>query len=241
MNFKLFLCVIVTITIMPIISIGQSRRWEEKKEESQSYSGPIDENMALFRGRVPTPYKFLHKGTYYAYKKEFIDGTLKYNGVEYQDILMNLNSHLDEMYVMSKSSSRTIVLNPDFFEFAHFDSGYYIYVRNAQIADGYYEILYSGKVSLYKKNIKVFSEKIGDYVDAQTNSRIIRSFTSADLYYLKKDGKFYPIKKRSSIISLFKSNRQEIRRFIRENNLNSREGKTIDYIYAKIVEYADNL
>lgn len=229
------------IMLLPLISIGQNRRWEEQKELPQSYSGPIDENMALFRGRVPTPYKFLHKGTYYAYKKEFIDGTLKYNGVEYHNVLMNLNSHLDEMYVMSRSSSRVIVLNPDFFEFASFDNGYYLYLKDLPIENGYYEILYSGKVSLYKKNIKEFSEKIGDYVDAQTNSRIIRSFTSADLYYLKKDGKFHPIKKRSTLLSFFKKDRSLIRKFIRENNLNKSEGKNIDYIYAKIVEYADNL
>ena len=41
----------------------------------------------------------LHDGTYFLESEEYCEGTVVYNGKLYVDLVLNLNAHLDELYI----------------------------------------------------------------------------------------------------------------------------------------------
>ena len=165
-----------------------------------------------------------------------------YNGKMYHGVEMNLNSHLDELYVKVPGSGRAVMLNKEFIN--KFSLG----KRNFLLLDkrrekgapqsGFYEILYDGQAKLYKKIRKVLSEKIGSSVNPVTRSKIERRFELVETSYLFTSGEWHTIPRRNSLLMQYRETRLDIRKFIRNNGLNSLSD--IDIVYASIMKFAES-
>ena len=205
----------------------------QKESDYGTYSQVAGNFMNLYRGAAPVKYKFLHLGTFYAYSENFQKGEVKYNGRIYTDVELNLNSHMDELYVRIPFSGREVVLNKSLVD--HFTIGERKFIN---LNNAYYELLYDGKARLVKKIRKAYSEKIASSVNPVTGSRLEKSFELQETYILFKDGVEIKIPRKSSLISLYGTKRSEIKRKLREERVFGRDDKA--FVYSRILSIAES-
>lgn len=216
------------MTILPAAHL-----FSQKESDYGTYSEVAGNYMNLYRGAAPVKYKFLHLGTFYAYSENFEKGEVKYNGRVYRDVVLNLNSHMDELYVRIPFSGREVVLNKSLVE--HFTMGKRKFVN---LNNGYYELLYDGKARLVKKIRKAYSEKIASSVNPVTGSRLEKSFELQESYILLKDGAEIKIPRKSALVALYAARRSEIKRKLREERISGQDDKA--FVYSRILSIAES-
>ncbi len=214
----------------------------QKSEEYKIFFENADGLSNLYRGPAPLAYRFLHTGTFFAYGVEFLQGEVIFNNKLYVDIKLNLNSHLDELYLYVKDSERYVVLNKEFVDFFTLGERRFINIKKTLENEktspdpGYYEVLYSNSaVKLLKKTKKIYSERINNYSSSSTNSKVERIFSPEYSYYIIKGKDVKYVKRMRDIISFFGVKRGIVKPFIREKNLDLRHNK--DQSFTEIIKF----
>ena len=230
------------IFVFILLSLSVTCVYSQNGTDYDKFVAEAGDYLNLYRGTSPLPYRMLYEGTYFAFSEEYEKGDLFYNGKIYHDVEMNLNSHLDELYVKVSESGRVVMLNKGFIK------NFTIGKRNFVLLDkryekgapqpGFYEIIFDGQAKLYKKIRKILVEKIGMTINPVTKSKIERKFELVENYYLFKNDEWYKIPRRNSLLLQYKQKRLEIRKFIKKSNLNSISD--IDIIYASIMTFAES-
>ena len=199
----------------------------QNRDDYERYMLESKANSVLFRGPSPLLYSF-------KYSPVFDKGELRYNGKNYHNVEINLNSHLDEVYVKFNGSAIIVTLTNDMVEHFNIGNKFFLNLKDDEKVDspspGFYQVLYSGKDVLLKKIKKVYQEQISQSYTEGANNKLERSFKTAVTYYLFKDNVYYEVKNRSSIVNLYKNEKKEIGRFVRESNLNFYDLKDESYV-----------
>ena len=101
------------------------------------------------------------------------------------------------------------------------------------VSTGFYQVLYDGKIKLYKKEVKIIKEKF-------TNTPEIKVlFEKLNYYYVKKADRFYPIVKKKDFFTIFNDKGKELNDFLSNTKLNFRKDK--DNTLTKLLTYYDQL
>ncbi|OFY43390.1 MAG: hypothetical protein A2X18_00110 [Bacteroidetes bacterium GWF2_40_14] len=232
MKRQLLLAFALSLYIYPAFA-QDSRDYDRFVREAGEFSN-------IYRGQAPLDYNFFHTGTFYAYSSEFEKGDVLFNGKLYKDIYMNLNSHLDELNVLIKTSGRIVVLNGEFVDFFNLGKRKFINIKKDDqfLQKGYYEVLYYGVTKLYKKTKKLYSERINESIGAKTQSKLERLFVLSESYYLVKENSVKLIKNKSDLLAGFRDRKRDIRQFIRERNLDMKHDK--DHSFAMIIGFVES-
>jgi hypothetical protein len=78
---------------------------------------------------------------------------------------------------------------------------------------GFYDQLFLGT------HISAYSQRKKEIVRTTGSNTLKDDFVEKDRYYLLKDGIYYPVKKRSSVIRVLEDRKKEVRQFIKMNTL----------------------
>ncbi len=190
------------------------------------------ENLILYRGVKAEPYRVPDKGTYYAYSPDFSEGTVIYRDKSYYNLSLNLNSHLDELYikdnnhvliVLNKSLVKSFSLaNRNFINFLSFE-----YSIKGLPDNGYYEVLYKGDYMLVKKITKRYSESVVRNISAKSEDgrtfMIERVYEPQSDYFLIDNNRAYRIKKERDLLSHFPDQKREIKSYMRSLDYSTRK------------------
>jgi hypothetical protein len=173
----------------------------------------------LYNGKIPPEYRMLYDGTYFLESENYYTGTVVYNGKQYVDIQMNLNAHLDELYVkIPQYNSNTILLKAHVTSFTLDNMEFLHVVRNlfpGAPESGYYRVLFSGdEVMVLKKTKKLMNSATPD-----VEMTVTHVFNESTSWYIVRNGIFHPVKRKASVIRVLRDKRKELNRHIRENNL----------------------
>ncbi|HPJ55007.1 MAG TPA: hypothetical protein PK401_02810 [Bacteroidales bacterium] len=173
----------------------------------------------LFNGKIPPEYRMLHDGTYFLESEDYYTGTVVYNGKRYVDIQLNLNAHLDELYVkIPQYNSNTILLKAHVASFTLDNMDFLHIVRDLfpmTPETGYYRVLFSGeKIMVLKKTKKLMNSATPD-----VEMTVTHVFNESTSYYIVRDGIFHPVKRKGSVLRVLRDKRKELNRHIRDNKL----------------------
>ncbi len=222
--------------LVPLLALFALTATAQKSVEYKAFADSADGFSNLYRGSAPLAYRFLHTGTFFAYGVDFLSGEVLFNDKLYTDVMLNINSHLDELYLFISESGRYVVLNKDFVDHFTIGTKKFHHFREGKkgetdtLAPGFYELLYGGDPArLYKKTKKVYAERINHFASAATNSKLERMFMPLYSYYLIKDGNTHNIKRFRDILTIYGVRRREIRPLIREKNLDVTKEKEISF------------
>ena len=91
------------------------------------------------------------------------------------------------------------------------------------VTSGFYELLYDGGIKVLSKFEKKFMETASG-LDLQ------REFEERTRWYVSIQGKYFMIKNKKSVYSLFREHRAELKKFIREANLSFKNTMENDLI-----------
>jgi hypothetical protein len=204
---------------------------------STVYHQAFGDQKGLYNGPsyIEYPYKFKEGDPYFNMPNPE-PGSVLYDGVTYDSVLMRYNEITDEL-VINYYTERIQLLKPKVEQFRFFNSDFIRIEKDSLsrslISSGFYNRLYSGKISLFKKEIKAIRES------SSINVELLSFIDEKDYYYIKKEGRYYPIKKKRDFFDLLNDKKKELKEFVKMNGLNYRRDR--QNMLTQTIAYYDSL
>ena len=167
--------------------------------------------------------------------ENFKPGNIQYHAVQYQGIPL-LYDIAKDLLVSTKYASQEQLALPGI-KILGFSIGQHQFVRldadmNADIKTGFYEIFYRGVIKAYVKHQKEIKQSF------KTEERT-PTFIQYDAYFIEKNGRFHAITNASDIVSLLTEHQKEIRKKMKERDINFK--KYPENCLIQIAAYYDTL
>lgn len=208
-----------------------------------STSGPIyiyyqalGEQSPLYNGSEYLEYTYqLQEGHPFFGSLGWTKGVVHFDGMTFRDVPMLYDLVKDQLVIPDFQNLHKINLPADKVE--GFTISGHTFVRlvpdsSTEIKTGFYELLYHSKTDLFVKRQKKIEEK---HLDVRIDNVVI----SQDIYYVRKDGVYHPIKNKADLIHVLKDRRKEIAQRLKDNGLKFRQNPEQTMLIA--VEYYNRL
>jgi len=211
-------------------------RGQAIKNLIQFYHQSIGFHAELYNGPQPEPYLTFTEGDPYFTTSTFSSGTIRYNGLIYQEVPILYDLVRDELVIRHPNGDRFSVFMEKVDSFS-FSGHYFIKLKidsttSPLTKSSFYEKLFSGRIMLLARNRKFIQEQSG-------TTSFERKIYERNQYYVLKDGKYYPVKNKKSLLAVLKDKRNELQQYIKKNNLEFRNNFKADM--SEVVAYYDQL
>lgn len=174
---------------------------------------------SLYRGVYPTSYPFKYNGHVYWDSKEYEKSTLRYNGKEYEDILLNINAYKQEILVVPDKTSFPVILYRDQVAWVKKKDQLYVnlrYLGFEKAPEGFFQVLKDGETPILSQITKRFASSSQDqngkaigYYDPNYNTEVVNYFSRVETFYLlREDGRLQKIS-RSKARKLLKNSSED--------------------------------
>jgi hypothetical protein len=168
----------------------------------------------------------------------FDTGAVFYNNVLYENVSLLYDIVKGELlthdptnnYVMRLNSERVmwfIIWGHTFIRLNQDNA------KGSPLHTGFYDLLYNGNTSLYKRVSKIFKENTASFQGLNIYP------VESNEYFIKRDDRYYTVKNKKSLLLIMKNKKKEVAQFIKKNKLKLRKAK--EYALMKIVAYYDGI
>jgi len=185
---------------------------------ADDYMSAVANYATLFSGNRQQPYMITTQNHPYFKEEGYTTGRLSYCGIVYPAISLRWDLYRDELVMLSPANYNIVLINENL-DFAEIYGYHIINFRPDSLvgcpAAGNYILLYSGEYLLLEKfNLELIQQD--EY------NTINYYFSQSTNFYLQKDGAYFKIKNRRTLLKTLNTHRKELRRFIRANELRYR-------------------
>jgi hypothetical protein len=184
------------------------------------YNPFIEKQSRLYNGIEHLGYSVRIKGHAYFLQKELQTGTVVYDELEFANVPMLYDLLKGQVVVLHFNGFTKIGLVPEKVSaFTLFDHHFIRLdsLSNSSIITGYYDEVYKGRqLNVLVKRGKVIEETVKDEVE--------REFKPWDLFFIQKEGTYYPIKNYKGLLAVLKDRSKEVRQYLRKNRIKYRKG-----------------
>lgn len=196
----------------------------------------LKENQILYNGRVWRNIYSSVKEDQFLFSKEFLTGTLSINGKSFKKLRIRYDIYNDEIMIPTNHGI-ILQLNKQMIDSFSIDFENKTFKFSKEPADtmkglnGYVNVLYKGKSSLYVKYRKEI-ELLGidkTYDLFYQNHRI----------YLVKDSVVYPLNGKHDLLKALSEDKVQIRDFIKKNKL--KVLKSVPESFIPVIRYYDSI
>ncbi|MCL2728362.1 MAG: hypothetical protein FWD56_08275, partial [Bacteroidales bacterium] len=166
----------------------------------------------------------------------FVKGDLVFRGRLYKDVDLNLDAHLDELCIQNPVTGIHILANKNFVDSFSMEGRQFEHYRqegSGALAKGYYEVLFSGRLVLFKKIQKMFKEEVG------SGSTKVRRYLLSETFYVQKSDAWYRVNNAADVKRLFPEHKRTIDNIVKSKALDFRNRKGEALI--EILTYLDSL
>lgn len=190
------------------------------QERIKLYTETIGGQAQLYNGsQYREPYRTGDSHPFFE-SEDWLTGYVIYDSERYNDVPLLFDIMLENLVTEHPYSGDQIALINE--RLTEFSLGSHIFVKlkgkdykNSLPRDGFYEILYKGPttfIGLHQKNRReaIESHEINIYFDTR------------DRYFILKDGVFFPVRNKKSVLNLLKDEKIGLRQFAKKNKLNFR-------------------
>ena len=229
MNMKNTLSTIICISLL---LLGSHLHAQTPVQAYQQKAG----NFALaYTGIIEKGYRVGYVNTPY-YPTDYTFGSLIYRGVPYTDVKLRNDCHTHRLIILSPDGKFNRVLSPDEVDRAVIGNTLFVYfdARQATPGEGYYAAIHEGKDFSIYKQIYVSN------INKETRDRVmLQKFSLKERLFLLKDGKWSPLSGKSSFIKHFKSHKEELNSYCKQQQL--KFGKKNESDWQKLAEHCETL
>ena len=140
-------------------------------------------------------YNIAYEGTPYWYSSEFKEGSVLYDGVLYDGIMLNVDAYVNELVAIPVGSKTPIVLDRDFVDSFTLGDRRFVNFRKRgyDVDEGFMEEMYSDGVSSIYRSLSKYVTVVTDQASSSKYSRSV--FTDTEYYYLESCGTLSPIRR----------------------------------------------
>ena len=180
----------------------------------------------------------INEGHPFFQTKDFDTGSVFYNNMLYEKVPLLFDIVHEELLINDPSHIFIIRLNTARIGWFIISGHTFVHlfsdsINHTVLNPGFYDLLYNGNTSLFKKVSKVLME------NTASSEGIKEYIAESDEYFIKKNKQYYRIKNKKSLMLIVNSNKKEVEQFIRKNKLNLK--KDLDNSLVKIVAYYDGI
>lgn len=199
-------------------------------------SDTVPANQFLYNGRIWRNRYFYIKGDPYLLSLSMLDGSVTVNGKTFKNVKLQYDIYNDELLTLTNKNV-IIQLNKEMVdEFTiSFLSKDYRFSRfpdeKKSPPNGYVNILYDGKTSLWVKYLKT--------IELRAVDNKFDSFLQSHKIYVNKDNKPTQVRNKKQLLELFSDRKSELRDYIRENKIKISGRQPESFI--QVVEFYNNL
>jgi hypothetical protein len=205
------------------------------------YHQSLSPETGLYNGAEYTYsiyYPFIiDQGDPFFQSKRFDTGSLVYNNILYKKVPLLYDIVKGELLINDPGNTYIIRLHNERIDWFNLWGQTFVQVKkdssNGTIQTGFYNILYNGNTSLYKRPSKLLKES---YVNSMGLHKYV---VEIDAYFVKKGNLFYEVKNKKALLALMGDRKKEVEQFIKKNRLSYRKDQ--ENALVKIVAYYDGL
>lgn len=201
------------------------------------YSTSLTEQLHLYNGKEYQDYAVpFDEGHPYFLRTDFSKGIINYDGNTYNDVSLLYNLVTDDVIILAHNKILKIRLLKE--KVGGFSLSGHSFLNlsrdsllSSDMSAGFYDVLSTGKVALLAKRVK----NIQSYTKQKVEVRVFEK----DHFYLRKDGRYFPIQNKKTFLAQLGDKKKEIQQFIKQNKLRFR--KYPEYTMVKVTEYYNQL
>ena len=201
------------------------------------YNQKRGNQSSIYNGLLHHSYPSYMEGNAYFLIDSFQRGTVIYEDIFYENILMNYDVVTDQLVVIAndQTSMPLSLFSPRVKEFSF--SGlnfFYEDERNdivTSLPKGYYQELVKGRATAICKTTKIILESIKD-------NKVHYEFEQHKRYYILKNSSSYLIKNKKDLLGVLKDQKKGIQEFMRTKKLKFRKNK--ERTIASVTEFYNN-
>jgi len=207
------------ICLMMALSTATGLKAQSASDLSQSrsvYQAAAASQAALYTGTVEDAVASATQGHPFYLSDGFLAGSLKYEGLIYENVRLRLHTTREELTLQTPNRSLAIVLDPGQVEYAVITGLKVHYAKKeetlAGLPTGYVIQLHEGAYPLFWKVRKNIHNDI-------ENRRVVTYYTQKDQYFLLKDGLYHSVGSKGSLLRLFPTSKKQLKAFIKSQHL----------------------
>lgn len=187
------------------------------------YHQSFGDQSAVYNGPLYYGYPFsFREGQPYFYTTEYTFGSVVYDGIFYDSIVMKYDEIADALIVLN-GADQIQLWNEKVENFHLFNADFIQPQKDSNVTGldfpGFYNLLYEGNTSLLKKEVKSITEIIN------TSAELLRFVNTKEFYYLKKGETYNAITNSKSFYKLLGDHKAEVKQFVKTNKLSFRKDR----------------
>lgn len=200
------------------------------------YVNKAGNQAMIYDGELEPLYLNRLEGHPYLDTRDYRKGTLAFDGIVYPGVEMRLNVYLEKLIVLSPDRRLHVIVPSDRIRFVHLSEYDLYYMEPAgekgHFPKGFYVRLHAGKYSLWKRSTKGLERRMEGLT-------MTDRFAEKTSYYICRDGVYYPVSGKRSLLNLFNEGGNELKRYIKDERLSFGEERERSLI--RVVEYCESL
>jgi hypothetical protein len=201
----------------------------------EAHGNKTRKQSPLYNGSQYAVYDPMEDEHPYFLKDDWIDGTIVYSGEQFDNISLMYDISSDKVIAEHFAGAAVELITAKVTTFTLDGHVFRMFKKSDDtrkfINEGFYEVLYDGKIKILKRHVKVYTEML-------RSLDIIKEYQEKRHYYVVKNNAFYSIGSRASLTKILGDKKRELRRYSRENRL--KFGKD-ENIFIKLAKYYDTL
>jgi hypothetical protein len=203
------------------------------------YFESLGDQSGLLNGSQYAGYAFTFKdgGHPFFYTEGFLKGYIVYDGLMYPQANL-LYDQVREVLIFQDASHRIQLVSERVSRFSIKGANFMRITKDSSkrtlVSTGFYQLLYEGNITALKKDIKSIREVL-----ISNTEGIYRYIDLKKYYYIKMNNEYYPIKRKKSLLELYKDQKKEMQQYIKRNKLNYKRDP--DDFLIKTTAYYDQL
>ena len=207
------------------------------KNSQSLYQKAIGAQARLFNGsKYLAPEHTIEQHPFLS-SEDWLTGSVFYDGEYFQNVPLMYDLTSGQLITEHLTSGQAIQLVWDKLDYFSIGDRYFEKIDatatgNTLPETEFYEILYSGKTRLVAKREKILREEIRATV-------IERSFEEKNRYFFFKNGTFFPVKSKASILKLMADKKTEMKRFLKQQRLPFAQNR--EKLLIRLAEHYDTL
>ncbi len=213
-----FLCIIFlsTVTVGQNLIPANQTFAAADGQLFEQYSSLVNEGAAIYNGPEYKGGDPTIAGHPYFLNKNFQYGSVQYMGNNYDSLIIGYNVVQDNLILVYPRDDSFFAIVPRKDRINYFTLLGHDFV---QIKDppkglpekGFYDVLYDGQTKILARRRKT--------TVAYQEGNYLSQYKSTDQYFIRKDGQYHTLRSRSSLYQLFKNEKRDLKKFIRERNI----------------------
>lgn len=217
----LVLCSTVVEAQSDTTLLGDARR-----KTIDVYTKSIDVQSHLYNGSEYREYISQEDEFPYLYD-DTINGNVKYSGNLYEDVPLDYDLSTDQVITSYPYGSK-IQLVREKVEYFEISGHHFVRLNNDKVPEGFYDVLYDGKMKFYVRRQKNLVLKISGK-EAQN------LFEDKIRYYIVKDGFYHTVKSKKSVMNLLSDRKKELKRMLKQQGI--KFGQSRELAITRLLEH----